>query len=185
LLICDTDGRGNLENTLCRELSNACAKKVPPITSRKDYKFVVKSADEVQMDKTLRSMRDMPGMQHAKVYSRDEYIDKMAEQMADGMMEEEFGKLGGAGAMGMEPPIPNKQPPTTENSKEKKGRTTGQGTTGKDAKQTSNVKSSNEGGGRDRAKGAGGSSHATSQGQHGLLGNAANFVKVNICRIFL
>ncbi|CAN8230076.1 unnamed protein product [Cochlearia groenlandica] len=64
----------SLVNHLCKDLTDACSKKPPPVPKDRvpGEPFVAKPSKDAEMDKILRSMQGMPGAPGMKVYSRDD-----------------------------------------------------------------------------------------------------------------
>ncbi|PWA53747.1 hypothetical protein CTI12_AA442330 [Artemisia annua] len=66
----------SLVNYLCKDLSEACSTKPPPVPKGRapGEPFVAKSAKEAEMEKMLKSMEGMPGAPGMKMYSREELM---------------------------------------------------------------------------------------------------------------
>ncbi|AEE85639.1 putative protein [Arabidopsis thaliana] len=64
----------SLVNHLCKDLTDACSKKPPPVPKDRvpGEPFVAKPSKDAEMDKILRSMQGMPGAPGMKVYSRED-----------------------------------------------------------------------------------------------------------------
>ncbi|KAG7545724.1 Saposin B type domain [Arabidopsis suecica] len=64
----------SLVNHLCKDLTDACSKKPPPVHKDRvpGEPFVAKPSKDAEMDKILRSMQGMPGAPGMKVYSRED-----------------------------------------------------------------------------------------------------------------
>ena len=77
--------RGWLEPLLCHSLSKACAAPPPrvPATRPRGPGFEAKSAQDVEMDKLMRSMSGIPGMPGMSMYSRDD-LAGLSEGMGEG-----------------------------------------------------------------------------------------------------
>ena len=77
--------RGWLEPLLCHSLSKACAAPPPrvPATRPRGPGFEAKSAQDVEMDKLMRSMSGIPGMPGMSMYSRDD-LAGFSEGMSEG-----------------------------------------------------------------------------------------------------
>ena len=84
--------RGWLEPLLCHSLSKACAApppRVPPGRQRGPG-FEAKSAQDVEMDKLMRSMAGIPGMPGMSMYSRDD-LAGLSEGMGGGDDDDDDG----------------------------------------------------------------------------------------------
>jgi hypothetical protein len=77
--------RGWLEPLLCHSLSKACVAPPPrvPATRPRGPAFEAKSAQDVEMDKLMRSMSGIPGMPGMSMYSRDD-LAGLSEGMGEG-----------------------------------------------------------------------------------------------------
>ncbi|EOA17071.1 hypothetical protein CARUB_v10005319mg [Capsella rubella] len=64
----------SLVNYLCKDLTDACSKKPPPVPKDRvpGEPFVAKPSKDAEMDKILRSMQGMPGAPGMKVFSRED-----------------------------------------------------------------------------------------------------------------
>lgn len=67
----------SLVNYLCKDLTNACRKKPPPVPKDRipGEPFVPKPSKEVEMEKILRSMEGMPGAPNMQMYSREDLMN--------------------------------------------------------------------------------------------------------------
>ncbi|KAK9060795.1 hypothetical protein SSX86_021501 [Deinandra increscens subsp. villosa] len=67
---------GSLVNFLCKDTTNACSTKPPPVPKGREPGeiFVPKSAKEAEMEKMMKSMQGMPGAPGMKMYSREELM---------------------------------------------------------------------------------------------------------------
>nr|GMD01807.1 DUF3456 domain protein [Ipomoea batatas] len=68
----------SLVNFLCKDLTNACSRKPPPVPKDRTpgEPFVPKSSKEAEMEKLLRSMEGMPGAPGMKMYSREDLMNQ-------------------------------------------------------------------------------------------------------------
>ncbi|XP_065850580.1 uncharacterized protein [Euphorbia lathyris] len=66
-----------LVNYLCKDLTNICVKKPPPVPKNRTpgEPFVPKPAKDAEMEKMLRSMQGMPGAPNMQMYSRDDLMN--------------------------------------------------------------------------------------------------------------
>ncbi|XP_010433086.1 PREDICTED: uncharacterized protein LOC104717242 [Camelina sativa] len=64
----------SLKNHLCKDLTDACSKKPPPVPKDRvpGEPFVAKPSKDAEMDKILRSMQGMPGAPGMKVFSKED-----------------------------------------------------------------------------------------------------------------
>ncbi|XP_071742364.1 uncharacterized protein [Rutidosis leptorrhynchoides] len=93
----------SLVNFLCKDLTEACSTKPPPVPKGREpgETFVPKSEKEAEMEKMLKSMEGMPGAPGMKVYSREELMSgkSLDDEDADEDEEDEpsipsnFGKI--------------------------------------------------------------------------------------------
>lgn len=82
--------RAWLEGLLCRELSGACAKPAPPLAAGRPPSppFEPKSEQDLEMEKMMRGLADVPGMPGMSLYSRDDLAGMVGETGAE--LEEEL-----------------------------------------------------------------------------------------------
>ncbi|CAK9147251.1 unnamed protein product [Ilex paraguariensis] len=77
----------SLVNFLCKDLTEACSSKPPPLPKNRTpgEPFVPKSSKEAEMDKLLKSMEGMPGAPGMKMYSREDLMNmnNFGDQDAD------------------------------------------------------------------------------------------------------
>lgn len=66
-----------LVNYFCKDLTNACMKKPPPVPKDRipGEPFVPKPSKEAEMEKMLRSMEGMPGAPNMQMYSREDLMN--------------------------------------------------------------------------------------------------------------
>ncbi|KAJ9141382.1 hypothetical protein P3X46_031924 [Hevea brasiliensis] len=66
-----------LVNYLCKDLTDACRKKPPPVPKGRipGEPFVPKPSKEAEMEKILRSMEGMPGAPNMQMYSREDLMN--------------------------------------------------------------------------------------------------------------
>ncbi|KAL2626477.1 hypothetical protein AAZV13_07G112700 [Glycine max] len=81
----------SLRNYLCKDLTNACSTKPPPVPKDRapGEPFVAKSSKEAEMEKLLKSMEGMPGAPGMKMYSRDDLMNMKNFGDEDGDDEDE------------------------------------------------------------------------------------------------
>ncbi|XP_021641045.2 uncharacterized protein LOC110635866 isoform X2 [Hevea brasiliensis] len=67
----------SLVNYLCKDLTNSCRKKPPPVPKDRTpgEPFVPKPAKDAEMEKILRSMEGMPGAPNMQMYSREDLMN--------------------------------------------------------------------------------------------------------------
>ncbi|CAA7406702.1 unnamed protein product [Spirodela intermedia] len=67
----------SLVKFLCHEISKSCIKKPPPVPKDRapGEPFIPKPTKELEMEKILRSMEDMPGAPNMKMYSREDLMN--------------------------------------------------------------------------------------------------------------
>ncbi|CAA0814281.1 Unknown protein [Striga hermonthica] len=68
----------SLVNYLCKDLTEACSSKPPPVPKDRTpgEPFVAKSAKEAEMEKLMKSMQGMPGAPGMKMYSREDLMNQ-------------------------------------------------------------------------------------------------------------
>lgn len=71
-------GIDSLVNYLCKDLTDSCNKKPPPLPKDRSpgEPFVPKSSKEAEMEKILKSMEGMPGAPNMKMYSREDLMNQ-------------------------------------------------------------------------------------------------------------
>eukprot|EP00245_Coleochaete_scutata_P010965 TRINITY_DN3967_c0_g1_i1.p1 TRINITY_DN3967_c0_g1~~TRINITY_DN3967_c0_g1_i1.p1 ORF type:complete len:349 (+),score=115.37 TRINITY_DN3967_c0_g1_i1:107-1153(+) len=77
--------RSALQKLLCRDLSKSCSGKIllVPKDRKPGEEFVPKPEKEVDVDRMMKSMADMPGAPGMKAYSRDELMSGNIPGMED------------------------------------------------------------------------------------------------------
>lgn len=67
----------SLVNYLCKDLTEACSKKPPPVPKDRipGEPFVPKPTKEAEIEKMMRSMEGLPGAPGMKMYSREELMN--------------------------------------------------------------------------------------------------------------
>ncbi|KFK29507.1 hypothetical protein AALP_AA7G143400 [Arabis alpina] len=82
----------SLVNHLCKDLTDACSKKPPPVPKDRvpGEPFVAKPSKDAEMDKIMRSMQGMPGAPGMKVYSRED-LEKYKDNLGKFGNEDEDG----------------------------------------------------------------------------------------------
>lgn len=80
-----------LVDYLCKELSEACSTKPPPVPKGRTpgEAFVPKSVKEAEMEKLMKSMEGMPGAPGMKMYSREDLMNNMQNLGNEDADEEE------------------------------------------------------------------------------------------------
>ncbi|KAJ4849359.1 hypothetical protein Tsubulata_044277 [Turnera subulata] len=71
-----------LVNYFCKDLTDACAKKTPPVPKGRTpgEAFVPKPSKEAEMERIMRSMQGMPGAPGMQMYSREELMNGFGKQ---------------------------------------------------------------------------------------------------------
>ncbi|XP_015571636.2 uncharacterized protein LOC8265087 [Ricinus communis] len=67
----------SLVNYFCKDLTNACVKKPPPVPKDRTpgEPFEPKPSKDAEMEKIMRSMQDMPGAPNMQMYSREDLMN--------------------------------------------------------------------------------------------------------------
>ncbi|KAL0337315.1 UNVERIFIED_CONTAM: hypothetical protein Scaly_2006600 [Sesamum calycinum] len=66
----------SLVNFICKDLTEACNSKPPPVPKDSRRTFVAKSEKEAEMERLLKSMEGMPGAPGMKMYSREDLMNQ-------------------------------------------------------------------------------------------------------------